>query len=1510
MTPIEHHHQQQQQQQQRTCDSTGIVTATTKTNTVTTNPYVYIHDKEQAWIPGRLLEMIISTDPSSKHQNEAMVEIMSSSRKEVVTVALKDYPNQSLPLQNIHRYSDSTTNTTTTTKSMTSSSHWMPDIDIVDDMVQLNHLHEASILYNLRQRHALSKPYTRTGYNLMMATNPYQWLTPLYTGTLQHQYTQQYVYNNNNSSDNSSTTTAILPPHVYEVSALAYKGLLQPSSSYDHHHNHHHQYPNHQSILVSGESGAGKTETVKICLNHFATISESSSSSSSNSTMTSETPTATTTTTSMIVQRILDSNPLLEAFGNATTIKNDNSSRFGKYIQLQFDIGTTGYGSSSNSRSSSAAAAAADGIPTTAKLVGSTCNVYLLEKSRVVNGSSSVSSSSNERNYHIFYQLLAANDTIKSNIWDGLIGTTPEAFAYTCQSKHHHHPMTTTTTTATIPKVASRHSTNPHPPHMIEGRTDAEWFSQTIKALHSIGIVDDTFQMLFQSICIVLQLGNLIFASNIDDKEGSMIITTDELDKLAQLMGIPSEQVPQIHDAMTYRTIEARNEIVRTKVTAERAKDACDALAKEIYHSTFLWLVEQINIATTAPTSNGRATTTNKFGTIGLLDIFGFESFEQNGFEQLCINYANEMLQQKFTQDIFTTVMYEYEMEGIVLSEITYNDNRNVLDCIESRNSGLIAILNEESFRPNGNDSTFVYKAITANSNALNHTNNDTFKSSCFITNKLFNELQFGIQHYAGVVIYNATNFVMKNTDHIPHDVKIIAKLCVNNAIISQHMLQQPPNTSNYSSNNTTNNSRSIAGVTVWTKFRNQLHTLMKQINTTQTRYIRCIKPNNLKAPLVMDNVSTLQQLRCAGVVAAVTISRSAFPNRLHNASVLEQFNFLWPKSGIHSSEQMMEQRYKADITTLFSNAFKDFTVKEELSGDGMMIKKSPYVIGHTRTYFRAGALEYLESQRLRGMSLWAVEIQKVFRGIHQRRKYKNQIVSIIRLQTQYRRYVVRKNYVIMRRGSVIVQSLHRRVIAKRMVAHVRQMSIAAMAIQRTARGFIQRPKYRKALEKKKTQATMEYQIESLKVQLLEEEERWKAEYEKEQEVVRRQLEGEMREQMKVMQHQLVVEEEKRKADHERHLSMMKKQLEEDRRRKLEEDRLAMELTLTQQKMKDEEARQKADQQHEQAMIRRKMQEDAALQIERMKLQMAEDAAHRKQELERELQLSHQTALDDRIRTLEAERLEMQEQLRVLRDENNTLNMKNEAAQLAIQASAMNQVIAQEREEKARAASPQPVVEPDVQIVEIVKYVENEDSNKILAEQQGLMEESSKIIEFLRNENLKLKKKMEHQKKDFATMKDNNQRLMEANSSAGVSFNSLNQHAKQLNATNQKLVASVAKYRNKITQLHADMKHRQTYYRQIKDAYQVEAEVRTFYEKTMLEIVNVVTKKECKQACDPALHKMVMSKALACAKMSQKLIGYNGDDATVMIDNEPPPITSVEIYNDTDDALNETMAAI
>ena len=724
-------------------------------------------------------------------------------------------------------------------------------------------------------------------------------------------------------------------------------------------------------------------------------------------------------------------------------------------------------------------------------------------------------------------------------------------------------------------------------------------------------------------------------------------------------------------------------------------------------------------------------------------------------------------------------------------------------------------------------------------------------------------------------------------------------------------MLQQHDYPTNHNSPLATiTNSRSIGGVTVWTKFRNQLHALMKQVNTTQTRYIRCIKPNNMKVPLVMDNVSTLQQLRCAGVVAAVTLSRSAFPNRMYHSNVLDQFHFLWPKHGQRSSEPMMDEKYKADIATLLTSAFQDFKVKDELSDDGRMIQKSPYVIGHTRTYFRAGALEFLESQRLRGMSLWAVEIQKVFRGTQQRRKYQRQIRSIVHCQTLVRQYVVSTRYAKIRLGVVRLQSLQRRVVAKRTVAFFREASLAAIKIQRIARGSLQRPKYRKALERKQNQASMEYQLESLKEHLLEEEERRKAEYEKEQEDARRKLETEMMEQMKIMQKQLAAEEARRKAEHEKHLATMKKQLEDERRRKLEKDRLAMELTLKQQKMADEEERRKADQQREQELIRKKMQEDAALQIEQMKLQMAEESARRKIELEREMQLAHQSALDERIRMLEAERIEMQEQLRVLRDQNQTLSMQNEAVQLAIEAAAMNQVIAQEQEEKTRAASPQSVVEPQTQVVEVVKCVEKEESNKLLADQQVLMEESSKIIEFLRNENIKLKKKMEQQKKDFATMKDNNQRLMEANSSAGVSFNSLNQHAKQLNATNQKLVTTVAKYRNKLTQLNADMKHRQSYYRQIKDAYQVEAEVRTCYEKNMLEIVNVVTKKECKQVCDPALHKLIMSKALVCAKMSQKLAGCNGDDATVMINNEPPPLSSVEIYNDSYDALNENMAAI
>lgn len=483
-------------------------------------------------------------------------------------------------------------------------------------------------MYNLKARHVQSKPYTRTG-DIVIAVNPYKWLLELYSEERRHQYAKTLVFENTYNKEGDPRSH--IEPHVYEASSLAYRGLAVEGVD--------------QSILVSGESGAGKTETVKILMNDLASVQQEAQGIS---------PAKKTTlnehgTSSVIVQRVLDSNPLLEAFGNAKTIRNDNSSRFGKYIQLQF-----------HGEDPEAAAYCGKSLPS-CTLAGSKCEVYLLEKSRVV------SHEEDERTFHIFYQLLAAPEEVKVNIWKGLADTDNESFAYVGYTDT----------------------------GIIEEKTDAERFQLTVDSLALVGVEGDTLKMLMRAICTVLQLGNIVFEPAPSDHDKSEISSTEDLDALADLMGIAKDELVS---TLTLRTVRARGEEYKVPLDPERARDSTDAFAKEIYAKTFLWLVRTINDATCAE-KNYDGNKKDAFGIIGLLDIFGFESFETNRFEQLCINYANEKLQQKFTQDIFQSVQAEYEYEGIELDEITYDDNTDVLDLVEGR-MGLLSFLNEECVRP------------------------------------------------------------------------------------------------------------------------------------------------------------------------------------------------------------------------------------------------------------------------------------------------------------------------------------------------------------------------------------------------------------------------------------------------------------------------------------------------------------------------------------------------------------------------------------------------------------------------------------------------------------------------------------------------------------------------------------------------------------------------------------------------------------------------------------------
>lgn len=1171
-------------------------------------------------------------------------------------------------------------------------------------------------MYNLKKRHVRGVPYTRTG-DIVIACNPYKWYHELYSEEKRHWYAQRLVWQRNYKLDVVKDIRSTMPPHVYEASSLAYRGLAADGED--------------QSILVSGESGAGKTETVKILLSDLASVQTLCTSRAL-----TKHGAGNEDLTSPIVQRVLDSNPLLEAFGNAKTVRNDNSSRFGKYLSLQFDC------------EDPVRARHAGKVVPSCILAGSKCEVYLLEKSRVVHHED------DERTYHIFYQLLAADDDVKATFWTGLENTDNESFAYV--------GYTETDT--------------------IEGKTDAERFQMTLDSLSLIGIQGEKLKMLIRAICIVLQLGNLMFEA--DEGEGSIITSEEEFTELAELMGISEAELTA---ALTIRTMTTNNETYKVPIKPLTAKDSVDAFAKEIYSKTFLWLVRSINDATSAERNyHGNPNLYNdRFGLIGLLDIFGFETFETNRFEQLCINYANEKLQQKFTEDIFQSVQAEYEYEGIELDEITYDDNTDVLDLVEGR-MGLLAFLNEECVRPGGNDKGFVSKALAMNKH-----------SPAFVVELHHPETFFGIVHYAGTVIYDAENFVTKNMDTLPSDLQDCAKLSTN-GILAKEMSNE--STMNDLGNTNTAGSAAarkkkrrpprkaavaaakkkpyalkkmssnIIGSTVWTKFKEQLCDLMVSLKATRTRYIRCIKPNDFKKPLIMQHVPTVQQLRCAGVVAAVTISRSAFPNRLEHEVVLERFKSLW-KLGHYEVALRQAEDDDEDpevvprklVTSLLTTALKALEVRPV--EDGIEVIKA-FVIGRTRAYFRAGALEYLEAERLRKLGTSAIIIQNRARTFMARSKYLKLRKAAMVLQSITRKCIAQSLYRHLRRAAILVECWYRRMHASRTLiilrknfkatliqtrwrmitamAVLKEYRTASLVVQTMVRGALQRPKFRDALHQKKEDAKLENQLVALQ-----------------------------------------------------------KKLEEAENRRIESEKLAEEKA--QQMVKEIEEKQS--------------QAAAAL----------EDAVEdEKKEQNPTDANSFQSAISE---------------------------MDGDGASLSSKSQTVSATIGQLSEQ-----------------------------------QQTLMDESGKMLEYLRKEVFKLRSQNAQMRTDFDLLKDNNQRLMDANASAGASFAALNQHAKQLSRTNDKLSTSLASCKHQVQKLSVIQVELKEELKMKQATYVAEVHSRLQYQKSMAKIVDIV-----QETCnDTRLVENVLNIADDCETefMNASTLGNEQEQSPPNIQSDNNPVNS------------------
>ncbi|KAF0733977.1 hypothetical protein Ae201684_009154 [Aphanomyces euteiches] len=745
----------------------------------------------------------------------------------------------------------------------------------VADMCTLNHLHEPAVLKNLQLRHALCMPYTYTG-QICIAVNPYMWLD-LYRQDLYEKYLE--------------LPRADLPPHPFALSSSAYIDMQEHGIE--------------QSILVSGESGAGKTETVKIMMNHLASVSGGGDSGS------------------LVIEQVLKSNPLLEAFGNAKTKRNDNSSRFGKFAQLQFNN---------------------EGL-----LVGARCETYLLEKSRVVG------QTMGERNYHIFYQVFSLPHEVKKTLLlDGSVGD----YCYV--------------------RVGEGSK--------VDNVDDSEYLQETKDAMDTIGIDYREQQGIFEVVSSILNLGQVEFKA--ESSEKSSVLSVDRLESISKLLQVDSTVLASI---LTNRTMAARGETFTIPLNADQAADLRDAFAKGIYSQLFDWLVTRVN--------NAICSTRSVKHHIGLLDIFGFESFDHNGFEQLCINYANEKLQQKFNSDIFKTVQTEYIQEGIPLELVSFEDNQPILDLVEGR-MGLIDLLNETGVLAKATDAAFVSKIHEAFSA---HKNYEKVR---------VNAMQFKILHYAGEVTYNGEHFLEKNKDTLPPE--ILELLSSSKSSFIRDVFPE----ASKDKNKPGRRQGFLVGATIANSFRRQLGELMEQIAKTTTQYVRCIKPNSNKSPKEFDRQMVVDQLRCAGVIAAIRISRAAFPNRLTLAEFARRFDIICPS-----------KLRKAAPEAMVLGLLEKLGITESSS------QNAKFAIGKTKVYFSSGLLQYLEEQRTVVLRKQAILIQKNMRAFAKRKQFKAIQAATVVVQRRTRGWMARRRWMIVCRGMPKLQA--------------------------AIRGYIQRGKYR-----------------------------------------------------------------------------------------------------------------------------------------------------------------------------------------------------------------------------------------------------------------------------------------------------------------------------------------------------------------------------------------------------------------------------------------------------------------
>ncbi|XP_061687121.1 myosin-9-like isoform X2 [Syngnathoides biaculeatus] len=747
-----------------------------------------------------------------------------------------------------------------------------PKFNKVEDMAELTCLNEASVLHNLKERYYSGLIYTYSGL-FCVVVNPYKHL-PIYSEDIINMYKGKKRHE--------------MPPHIYAITDTAYRSMMQDRED--------------QSILCTGESGAGKTENTKKVIQYLAHVASSFKSKKDQG---------------ELEKQLLQANPILEAFGNAKTVKNDNSSRFGKFIRINFDV--NGY------------------------IVGANIETYLLEKSRAIR------QAKEERSFHIFYYMLSgAGDKLRSEL---------------CLEDYSKYRF-----------LSNGNLT-------IPGQQDRDMFSDTIEAFKIMSVPEEERIGLLKVVSAVLQLGNMTFKKERNSDQASMPDDT-AAQKVSHLLGI---NVTDFTRAILSPRIKVGRDYVQKAQTQEQAEFAVEALAKASYERMFRWLVMRINKALDKTKRQGASF-------IGILDIAGFEIFELNSFEQLCINYTNEKLQQLFNHTMFILEQEEYQREGIDWSFIDFGlDLQPCIDLIEKHSGppGILSLLDEECWFPKATDKSFVEKVVQEQGT------HPKFQKP----KKLKDDADFCIIHYAGKVDYKANAWLMKNMDPLNECVATLLNQSTDKFTADlwrdvDRIVGLDKVAGMSDSMHGAFKTRKGMFRTVGQLYKEQLGNLMATLRNTNPNFVRCIIPNHEKKAGKLEPHLVLDQLRCNGVLEGIRICRQGFPNRI----VFQEFR----------------QRYEILTPNAIPKGFMDGKQACVLMIKALELDANLYRIGQSKVFFRAGVLAHLEEERDIKITDVIITFQAWCRGYVARKafaKRQQQLMAMKVIQRNLSAYLKLRNW-------------------------------------------------------------------------------------------------------------------------------------------------------------------------------------------------------------------------------------------------------------------------------------------------------------------------------------------------------------------------------------------------------------------------------------------------------------------------------------------------------------------